>query len=101
MLIRRPPDLLAREITDESAYVGRREFLRAMGYGAGAVAVSAAAPAALMACAPGKVDPDDKLTPWEAVTGYNNYYEFVTSNDDPAKNSHTLRPRPWKVRVEG
>ena len=101
MLIRRPPDIPAREITDEALYFGRREFLRAMGYGAGVVAASAAMPAALMACAPGKGEPDDKLTPWEAVTGYNNYYEFGTAKDDPAKNAHTLLPRPWKVRIEG
>ena len=69
MLIRRPPDIPAREITDEALYFGRREFLRAMGYGAGVVAASAAMPAALMACAPGKGEPDDKLTPPATIPG--------------------------------
>jgi sulfoxide reductase catalytic subunit YedY len=44
---------------------------------------------------------DDKLTPWEDVTGYNNYYEFGTDKGDPAKNAHTLTTKPWKVKVDG
>ena len=37
----------------------------------------------------------------ETVSTYNNYYEFGTGKDDPARNAHTLRTRPWTVRVEG
>ena len=35
------------------------------------------------------------------VTTYNNYYEFGTDKGDPARNAHTLRTRPWTLRVEG
>lgn len=35
------------------------------------------------------------------MTTYNNYYEFGTDKSDPARNAHTLRTRPWTIRVEG
>jgi sulfoxide reductase catalytic subunit YedY len=44
---------------------------------------------------------DEPLTPYEDVTTYNNFYEFGTGKADPAKNAHTLRPRPWSIAVEG
>ncbi|MGD8497184.1 MAG: protein-methionine-sulfoxide reductase catalytic subunit MsrP, partial [Gemmatimonadales bacterium] len=41
------------------------------------------------------------LTPYEDVTTYNNFYEFGTGKEDPARNAHSLRPRPWSVAIEG
>jgi sulfoxide reductase catalytic subunit YedY len=43
----------------------------------------------------------EELTPIEDVTGYNNFYEFGTGKDDPARLAHTLRPRPWSVEIAG
>ena len=40
-------------------------------------------------------------TPYDAVTGYNNFYEFGTGKEDPAENADTLKPRPWSISVEG
>ena len=37
MLIRRPPDIPFSEITDESLFWNRREFLKAAGFGAAAI----------------------------------------------------------------
>jgi methionine sulfoxide reductase catalytic subunit len=96
MLIRRPPDLLASEITDESLFWNRRDFIAAAGVGA--AAVGGLLP--LRSLLPRRAD-DEKLTPWEDVTGYNNYYEFGTGKDDPAKNAGSLRTRPWKVEIAG
>jgi sulfoxide reductase catalytic subunit YedY len=42
-----------------------------------------------------------ELTPWDDVTGYNNYYEFGTEKEDPAANAKNFRTRPWTVRVDG
>ncbi|HEX6370471.1 MAG TPA: protein-methionine-sulfoxide reductase catalytic subunit MsrP, partial [Longimicrobium sp.] len=43
-----------------------------------------------------------ELTPLEDVTGYNNFYEFGTDKEDPARNApRTLRVRPWTVVVDG
>ncbi|MBU6195094.1 MAG: protein-methionine-sulfoxide reductase catalytic subunit MsrP [Burkholderiales bacterium] len=43
----------------------------------------------------------EKLTAYEHVTGYNNFYEFGLEKNDPARLAHTLRTRPWTVTVEG
>ncbi len=40
-------------------------------------------------------------TPWDAVTGYNNFYELGTDKDEPARNAGSLRTRPWTVAIEG
>ena len=44
---------------------------------------------------------DLALTEYEYVTGYNNFYEFGTGKSDPARHAHSLRTRPWTVRVDG
>ena len=43
----------------------------------------------------------ERPTPYKDVTGYNNFYEFGTDKDDPARNAGSLRLRPWTVAVEG
>jgi sulfoxide reductase catalytic subunit YedY len=35
------------------------------------------------------------------ITQYNNYYEFGTRKDDPARNAHTLTTAPWNVQIDG
>jgi sulfoxide reductase catalytic subunit YedY len=100
VLIRRAPDIPSSEITPERLYLGRREFLAA----AGLAAASFAAPAAvraLVAAPGGRSAADDKLTPYEDVTTYNNYYEFGTGKDEPARNARNFQPRPWTVEVAG
>jgi len=105
MLIRRPPDIRASEITDERLYRTRREFIRTT---SGAIAAGVLPPALLAACGGGKdahaaaaPGADDKLTPFKDVTTYNNFYEFGTDKSDPAKNAGSLRLKPWSVAVEG
>lgn len=103
MLIRHPPDIPTSEITDEGTYRTRREFLRSLGAAGVGAAALAAAPSVLQAgvLRARSGAGDDKLTPYKDVTSYNNFYEFGTQKDDPAKNAHTLRPRPWSLAVEG
>ena len=93
MLIRRPPDIPSRDITDEKLYWSRREWLASVGLG---LAGSLALPRRLLA-----QQEQLKPTSYDIVTGYNNYYEFGTGKDDPKANAHTLRPRPWSIAVEG
>ena len=102
MLIRRPPDIPAADITDERLFWNRRRFVGAVGQGVGALALAAVTPG-IAACSTGEkpVQGDDKLTPFEDVTGYNNFYEFGTGKGDPKENAGRLRTRPWTVAVEG
>ena len=44
---------------------------------------------------------DDELTPWETVTGYNNFYEFGTGKSDPKRNAQNFRTDPWSIEVTG
>jgi methionine sulfoxide reductase catalytic subunit len=97
MLIRRTPPIRTSEITDEPLYWSRREFIRTAGSGAAAALLPIDhIPNGLLPRAD-----EDKLTPWEDVTGYNNFYEFGTDKSDPAKYSTGFRTKPWKVDVGG
>jgi methionine sulfoxide reductase catalytic subunit len=109
MLIRRPSDVRPFEITDERLYLSRRRFL-----GAGAAAaLGAVVPAGLAACErpaaddhdldeDGGEDQPDRLTPYDDVTSYNNFYEYGTGKADPARHAPgLLRTRPWTVKVDG
>ncbi len=44
---------------------------------------------------------DEKLTPIEDVTHYNNFYEFSTEKEEVAQASARFVSRPWTVAVEG
>jgi methionine sulfoxide reductase catalytic subunit len=103
MLIRRNTPIPSSEITDPRLYLDRRRFVRSA---AGAAAALFGVPGVLAACeARAEVDGgaagQDELTPYRDVTRYNNFYEFGTGKEDPARLAHTLRTRPWTVAVEG
>ena len=92
------PEVADREVT-------RRDFIRVAGLGAAAAALPGAA-GELLARVPrtaggGSGGNEDKLTPWEDVTGYNNFYEFGTDKEDPARNATGFRTSPWKVEIAG
>ena len=100
-------------ITPQAVYAERRRWMQAAGLGGlGLTGLLGEADAGV--ARPGKLESlagarsavagaiaMDKLTPYEDVSGYNNFYEFGTGKDDPAANAHTLRPRPWALSVEG
>jgi methionine sulfoxide reductase catalytic subunit len=96
------------EITPLALYLRRREFL-ALGAGSAALGAALASdafaqgaqPPLLPGVKPGPFATDEKRTPYESVTGYNNYYEFGTDKPDPAAHAGAFRTRPWKVSFEG
>lgn len=104
-------DLPSSEITPERTYLDRRTFLATAGIaGAGLLGARALAARGMEEAPQGQQDalgkpyglqPYDRPTPYEDVTTYNNFYEFGTGKDDPAKNAGTLRTRPWTVKVDG
>ena len=97
MLIKKPGDIPASEITAEDAYLNRRKFLAVAGIAAAGIAGSGR----LLTALPTIARQDDKPNSWEEITGYNNYYEFGTDKDDPAANSQNFRTKPWTVKVDG
>ena len=44
---------------------------------------------------------NEKLTPIEDITNYNNFYEFSTNKQSVASESRGFVTKPWAVSVEG
>lgn len=99
MLIRKPDLIRSSEITPKDVYMNRRRLL---GLGAIGLLGSRLEAAKLEGV---KKNPayvvDEKVNRFEEITGYNNYYEFGTNKDDPAKNAGNFKTNPWQVKVEG
>src|SRR5438046_5714106 len=101
MVIRKAPDIRWSEVTPKHVYLNRRRFLTALPF-AGASLSAAFADGKLGSLVKSPLSTtDEKITPIQAVASYNNYYEFGTDKEDPARNAHTLKPSPWMVKVEG
>src|SRR5262245_37701724 len=116
MLIRsrKPWELTENDVTPEHLYRNRRQIMAAAGM-AGLAArgppgcapaqdeeAEATAPAAgaegelAFAKSAYEAAPDGSgPTAFEAITGYNNFYEFGTSKDEPARYAHTMTVAPW------
>src|SRR5271169_1893978 len=101
MLIRKPADLRYSDVTPREVYLNRRRFLGAAGMAAAGVAgflgasetaeaVSAKIPN--VAKSPLSLT-SEKPSPMEAITTYNNYYEFGTGKDEPSKYAQEFRTK--------
>ncbi len=98
----------ASEITPYETYMGRRDFIKAASAALMTAPflsfnseVSAATSASLFGYTKSSYGADEKLTSYNEVTNYNNYYEFGTSKSDPALESKDLETHPWTVSIEG
>lgn len=115
MVNKKENDIRSSEITEESVYLNRRNFIRA-GLLAGSGLASTAvyryfnrppAPEAVTAEIPGVkqaqtgLPPEDKLTSFKEITNYNNYYEFSTDKSSVADAAKDFITRPWTVEVGG
>jgi sulfoxide reductase catalytic subunit YedY len=107
----------ASEITPPAVYQDRRQLLKWMASGVAGAALATwaqrealaqqvqrpgklAALAGVRSGVPGAATME-KVTDYKDAAGYNNFYEFGTDKEDPAKNAHTLKTTPWTVEVEG
>ncbi len=121
--IRRNSDAFEHEVTAPAVYHHRRRFLRAgvalgAGIAAGALGLPALArpgpypgveappgPDWLRASVHGAkaraVTTDEPLTPFAYATRYNNFYEFGSGKEDPARNARGFVTDPWSVRIDG
>ena len=113
MLIRPKRDLTYADVTPRSVYLNRRQILRAMGVAGVAIAggrllstmtfpsLSAFATSKLGGLAKSPFSTTEPQTSYDDVTHYNNFYEFGSDKDDPAKKSQNFRTSPWSVSIEG
>ncbi|MCW8945719.1 MAG: twin-arginine translocation signal domain-containing protein, partial [Sedimenticola sp.] len=101
MLIKKPEDYKSSEITDQKAYLNRRQFIRDSGLlGLGVASTVISLPWSKHSwaeSAPGKkpypslvkspFSTDEQLTDYDDATSYCNFYEFGTRKSDPKDNS--------------
>jgi sulfoxide reductase catalytic subunit YedY len=97
-------------VTPENLYLRRRDILAGAALGAAAVALPWSArgdektprPPRLGTLRPSRYsDRDETPSSWDDITRYNNYYEFGTAKEDPAREARSFAARPWKVSIEG
>jgi len=113
MLIRKAADLSYADVTPKQVYLNRRRFLEAMGI-VGATAIAGrrlfelAAPSETALAASkysgllkSPFSTTEKENSYQDVTHYNNFYEFGTGKEDPAKNAQKFDTSNWMVSVEG
>ncbi|MDC3316490.1 protein-methionine-sulfoxide reductase catalytic subunit MsrP [bacterium] len=103
------PQIASSEITPEAVWLDRRNLMKAATAAAGLAATGET-----LAAATAQRDlaftqaPDDsaftatdELTPYEAATSYNNFYEFGTDKSDPARYADAMTTDPWEIKVGG
>ena len=111
MLIKRPDDIKPSEITDETLYSQRRRFLKTATHTtlsalagihlAGLMPKEAAAALNFSKISPSSLSTDEKKTDFQDVISYNNFYEFSTDKEAPARLAKNFKTSPWTVSVEG
>lgn len=103
MLIRRDNDLTENDITPERYFWSRRSVLTGLGAGGLAAIPGASAWGKIVgAFQKDATASDEKQTPFESATSYNNFYEFGTEKTDPgAVAPKMFAPGPWSVSVGG
>ncbi len=79
------------DVTPEAVFLNRRQMMAGAAAGLGLAGMA------------GQAQAQDALEPngYDDITQYNNYYEFGTGKDDPARNAHTLTTKPWTVKIDG
>jgi sulfoxide reductase catalytic subunit YedY len=108
MLIGKPNDIRFSEVTPKDVYLNRRNFL--IGAAAASATVAAAGPVSrwlsppivsaqgqgkkLQVASKSLFSAKDELTPYKAVTTYNNYYEFGSAKEQPVRLARNFRTSP-------
>lgn len=84
--------LTDKDVTPEAAFLNRRQIIGRAAAGVGLAAIGSPAFASGKALEPNS---------YEDITQYNNYYEFGTGKEDPARNAHSLMTGNWSVKIDG
>src|SRR5271165_808026 len=112
MFIKKSSDIPPSEITPKRLYLSRRNFLAGTGALASAVATAGSlrrifSPSEAVLAdtklqyTQSQYSTNDKQTPYNDITHYNNYYEFSTDKYEPAELAKNFKPLPWTIKVEG
>ncbi len=105
--IRRRSHCREWEVTDARVFAQRRRIIRQsgrialLGLAGGLLAPAAVAGRRLANVRKTAYGRGEQLTSYENVTRYNNFYEFGTDKEDPARLARHFQPRPWQVEIAG
>jgi sulfoxide reductase catalytic subunit YedY len=108
------PRIASWEITPESIYLQRRDFIRGLGLAAApalgglslhteAAVNTGGATLDYAAATPGDRGfyTDEQATPPGDISSYCNFYEFGTDKGDPARYAHEMTVDPWSIEISG
>jgi len=109
------PHIASSEITSESAYIDRRQFVKRLGLAAVPIGLAGAGNTAAASAVTGgralQYSPaqsgsdgfrtDESLTPAQDFGNYCNFYEFGTDKGDPGQYAHEMTTDPWSIEVSG
>ena len=84
--------LTDKDVTPHAAFMNRRQIM-----GGALAGIGLAGIAGRSSAAPEGLEPNS----YEDITSYNNYYEFGTGKDDPARYADRLTIEPWTVQIDG
>ena len=85
------------DITPKSHFLNRRVFVSS----ATAASLLPFPLSAAINAAKSRYSTDEEPTSLEAITTYNNYYEFGTDKSDPSNYADSLTTEPWSVVIDG
>jgi methionine sulfoxide reductase catalytic subunit len=98
----RLPAPKASEITPLDVYLDRRRLLAGLAGGLLGLAAPTALPAGQLHYTRNtRFSTPEAANSLEDITTYNNFYEFGTSKEDPARLGGAFRPAPWSVTIAG
>jgi sulfoxide reductase catalytic subunit YedY len=91
------------QVTPKSEYLNRRRLISGAAGALGGILLPASGDAGtkLSGITKSPLSTTEPPTPYDAVTGYNNYYEFGTGRGDPKGNSQKFKTSPWTLTIEG
>lgn len=84
------PKLSWADVTPEAVFMNRRQILAGMG----ALSLGGIAGRGV---AQGGLEPNS----FEDITSYNNFYEFGTGKEDPARYASAMTTDPWSIEIDG
>lgn len=109
MSLYRFPTPKASEITPQELFLNRRQFM--VGAAAASAGSSIITPATAqdntnykplnVSIKNSPLSTSDAPNPLQDIASYNNFYEFGTGKDDPARNAGALTTDPWSIDVGG
>lgn len=94
MAYRFKTNLRDSDVTPERDFMNRRQII------AGAAA-SLGAMAATPLLGAGRYSTSAAPNSFADITSYNNFYEFGTGKEDPARNAGGLTTSPWTIKIDG